>query len=809
MLNKLLLSTFLLLHPLETSPLPTVNPLQILSHSVLYLGAGTAFNSLSLLARLGWGISSLSPWEIPLGKECLLICDLCGSVALHAFAQAFSILPSCNRSWDLNQSFLSQIPATSKEEKRLLSFLEKRWLAKSTGFYSAMVKWVSPCFGIPIQVHPETTNSYARDPSNKFSETYIKRVESWKKLLPHPYHYPLILTRPFDVHDYLTSYLAITQEESNDTILEKLTAKIQIPKATVIIDLTAVLPSSIDNREEWLRLFAPYETLFSHMCKERGLNPIQLLCIQRIQEEGIGGIRLLPLLSLSEKEIEQQHQLLLERISKFGLSANRIELDRCGCDLNTSFGEYAQLQLPSRSKEEYLSYLHAFDQNWKSKNPQKTLMVAGTLHLLEGLLSSLSEEKWKSVSCSDTQSSLTQLAFWRIQQQLEALIQEQDTSSFYDIAFHIEQIQADVTVLLEIFSPFVHSDFPSIYSSLLTSLPLSLKPLTSYGIHSTGMTTLAGILKAIEVNTGSPPHILYGKNMYFENIRAAELFGHATAVEEATEKEWKEADLFVAQFNPALRRIDFKITEYHVENVAEDLSKALSARDSKPLTLALDCTFDFLHSARVDALLSSFQKEIESGLLNVICYHSGLKFDLFGLDNYCGSPFYMIHNQDPKWNSFDALLTDPVLQTDPLSLNWFCLAYRYAASQLELYRKQIFDNTRSLLHKVPTHLLGTTPLNYRIVPMQEDADVCFIDIKIFGSLHELRADLLGSFLIIKCMEKKHPTFQRPSVGFYHPNLSILFSENCSTIRLTLGLDPSQVDLFARCFETIDTFNPHD
>ncbi|HEY5236511.1 MAG TPA: hypothetical protein VIJ14_10060, partial [Rhabdochlamydiaceae bacterium] len=86
-------------------------------------------------------------------------------------------------------------------------------------------------------------------------------------------------------------------------------------------------------------------------------------------------------------------------------------------------------------------------------------------------------------------------------------------------------------------------------------------------------------------------------------------------------------------------------------------------------------------------------------------------------------------------------------------------------------------------------------------------DPAFIDIKIFGAFHEIRgAALVGGCLFMKCMEGGHPIFYRPSLGFYHPNFTMLFNKECTTIRLTLGLDPAQVDVLAKCFEMIDKLN---
>jgi len=233
--------------------------------------------------------------------------------------------------------------------------------------------------------------------------------------------------------------------------------------------------------------------------------------------------------------------------------------------------------------------------------------------------------------------------------------------------------------------------------------------------------------------------------------------------------------------------------------------QALTGRQ-EPLIVAIDCTLDFINSRRVAAFLQEFQHEIASGLLNVISFRSGLKFDLFGMDNYCGAPLYMIHNCDPKWDSFASLFTDPVLQADRLSLNWFCLAYKYSGSELESYRKQTFDNTRALLDRIPPRLFQND-VHYRVVPMLSDVDPAYIDIRVTGPQHQFKAaNLVGGTLFVECMRGGHPLFFRPSLGFYHPNYTMLFSKEISTIRLTLGIDPGQVDLLVDCFKKIDALN---
>ncbi len=798
---RILLSIILLSTSFSEPRENTRTGLHIISEKALYCSAAAALGTVSILSRLVGEVSLFSPLSSSIGNECLLLSELSGSAAHDIFAHMFKGSSSFSSadSWYANKMRLSQVPAYSSEEKKLLHFLEKRWLAKATGFFSSAVNWVYPCFGVFMQVHPESTSHYARNPWNKLSEIYEKRVEAWKAALPHPYHLTLLLTGPSGVQNYLPSYLDVPQGEKIQTTMRRLALKRRTAHSKIVVDLTHIFS---DNQEEWCQIWNDYQAQFSQACAEHGINPKKLLCIQRLQQEEIGGIRLLPLETSSPKRIERHYRSLLKWISHFGLTANRIELDRLPLSSPTSMQSYSETPLPS--KDAFVSYLTSFEQNWKSKHPQKTLMLQGTLQTFKGLFARLSEDNWQEIISSPTKSQVVGHTFVKIKEQLELLAANREVL-FFDTTSHLEELHAHLSALLEIFSPFISEDFPNIYRNALTNIPTNLKSLTSGAVHASGMTSVAGILKAMERTLGKAPRVLYGENTYFECIMLAQRFSNATSILEATEKDWEHVDLIFAQFNPALKRIDLPPTEYHVEQIAETLHKSLKARE-KPLTLAIDCTLDYIDSLRVGKVLEEFKEEIEAGRLNVVCYRSGIKFDLFGMDNYSGAPFYMIHNQDPQWSFFDALLTDPALQTDRLSLNWFCLAYQSAAPQLELYRKQIFDNTRALLNKVPSRLFNPNS-NYRIVFVEQDADVAFLDIKISGLFHQMKgAMLVGGNLYMKCMEAGHPIFYRPSLGFYHPNFTMLFSEENTTIRLTLGIDPAQVDVLTRCFEMIDTLN---
>jgi len=706
--------------------------LKKLSANALYYSTGKALQSAALIARVGWGISLFSPGSRWVRDECLLLSQLCHAAACHSFAQMGAPPPSPYASWTRNKSFLATLPVSSKKEGELLLFLERRWLAKAAGFYPIIVDWVCPCFGISLQVHPESESSYARDPWTTTSGTYQKRALAWREKLPHPLFYPLILTRRANLGDYLPSSLSIPQGETMETTAERVALKMEEGGGVVIVDLTDVLPLSGANSKEWMESWSAYQKPFLE-ATEAG----EILCIQRVSEKGIGGMRLLPFAGQSKEKIEENHQFLLERVAFLGLTANRIELDRLILPTNAPTRREDVISVDLQSKEAFISYLDTFQQKWQSTHPSKKLMVEGTLHVLGGLLASISEERWSEIEHSPLERSITQFSFLRIREQLELLMLQGEEESFFTTATHLEEIHSNLCALLELFPPFSLRDFSPLYQNLLTSTPDTLKPLITCALHAAGMTSMTGIFKGVEKLAKTKPLILFGENTYYECIKTSKWVGSSVSIDEATEEDWVEADLILAQFNPALKRINLLPKEYKVENIAHYLRQALRHPREKPLTLAIDCTFDFIDSPQVGALLQAFHREIESGILNVICYRSGLKFDLFGMDNYSGAPFYMIHNGASYWDAFDDLLSDQVLTTDPLSLNWFCLAYKYAAPELELYRKQIFDNTRSLLRQVPPRLFDKSS-PYHIVPVDQEANLSFIDIKVTGELHELR-----------------------------------------------------------------------
>jgi len=709
--------------------------------------------------------------------------DICEGSARCLFTSAFDDgkIISPYASWERNRDQLSKIPAHSDEAKKLLGFLKRRWLAKVAGFAPAEVRWICPNLGISVQANPVTTNCYARDPGSKRSAAYENRVLHWKKTLPQPLDFPLFLTRPFDLCDFLPSHVSYQGvEEAVEKAKEGLT----------VVDLTDEI---VGEREEWLALWEPLKSRFLQVCLERDVDPGGLLCIQRCMQEEIGGIRILPL----NGDEKKQEQFLLDWISHFGLSATQIEIDRWPSVAEEMSGMGGEI--PSLSVAEFASYLEDFH---CVPLPGLEILLQGTLQVLRGLVPSI--ESGRVRQCP-TRSKILGLSLFGIKEELEQLKGCQ--GPFFKTATHIEQIHAHLSSLLEICSPFSIGDFPSLYAAQLHAVPPELKQLASYAIHNSGMASVGGLLRAAEKSLGSPPRVLYGENTYFECVIATSLRSRSRSVQEATEEDWREADLIFLQFNPVWRRDAVRSEGYQSEEIALILRRCLERREGKPLTLALDSTLDAIDSSRAGKVFEEFQEEIQKGTLNIACYRSGLKFDVFGMDNYCGAPFFLIHNRDPKWDRFDALLSDPVLLADRLSVNWFCLAYAHAADQLELYRKQISSNTRALLDQIPDALYDPNG-NYRVIPVQAQVEPSFLDFHVYGPFHLIRAAaLVCGLLYLRTAEQSHPMFYRRSLGFYHLNFGLLFGKTCSTIRLTLGLDPVEVGLLGDCFRELCGLSP--
>jgi hypothetical protein len=187
-------------------------------------------------------------------------------------------------------------------------------------------------------------------------------------------------------------------------------------------------------------------------------------------------------------------------------------------------------------------------------------------------------------------------------------------------------------------------------------------------------------------------------------------------------------------------------------------------------------------------LLASFQNEIQSGRLNFVFFQSGPKFNTFGMDNYYGSPFYMVNNGQDHWAPFNQLKSNPNYQTDLLSLQWFSLAHKYAVAELDTYRRLIFDNTRAILNRVA--LFTPTNDSIYIAKVDPKMDACFIDIKTLGYFSLLRSYVSFAKFYYMMRKQEIIPYSRAAFGFFQPNYIIIDDSRSQskTIRINPGIN---------------------
>ncbi|MBS4168907.1 hypothetical protein [Parachlamydia sp. AcF125] len=440
-----------------------------------------------------------------------------------------------------------------------------------------------------------------------------------------------------------------------------------------------------------------------------------------------------------------------------------------------------------------------------AKHPHTLLLGKATMDLLTGLLSQIEGTHWEEVHQHATYSQIIQASLFKIRESLATA--ELHLDKFNQFAQQMELIHAELATLLEIFRPYQPSAFSDIFKEALRpTIPENLQEYVHVGLGKTAVNLCAGINEAVwHINPA--PHCVYSKGFYFEQ---AAFVGYENQFEKIREEDSSPpVDLYFGQFNPNIE-IASNFVGYERRDVAKDIRALLVSGKAAPqLTVAIDCTIDKYDSENVRDLLQQFEKEIEAGSLNFVFFRSGQKFDMLGMDNYFGAPFYAVNNGSEKWKPFNRLPTREVHQTDILSCQWFCLANQYATTVLSQYRKLIFDNTRQILNHIPEKLKPGNPLNpkqrLRINTASEDMDACFIDIKVLGLGHKARSiELLGRFYE-KMISKGIKLQTRATFGLYHPNaliISVNEVEDSSTIRLHPGLNPEENAVFIEYFESL-------
>lgn len=431
------------------------------------------------------------------------------------------------------------------------------------------------------------------------------------------------------------------------------------------------------------------------------------------------------------------------------------------------------------------------------------LMAGATSALIRGVCESITQEQWHSltpVMQEVLQYSLVQLkdAF------SEARLHCRADSAKFEQA--IELAHAELATILELTRPFGLGDFEPLHLANLGHIPPILKPMTRAGLGKTGVNMFAAVNAAILPYQPAPVRA-YGEGFYFEQAGFVGYDRNLDAILEDDSVE--QVDLFACQFNANID-IDPERTHYEPGPVVSDIRRILTEKpNTQHMTVTVDCTIDYLNSPQVQELLEEFEEEIESGKLNFVFFRSGQKFDMFGMDNYYGAPFYVVNNGGEPWEHFADAMKQEAFQTDPLSYQWFCAANRFAGPQLDEYRRLIFDNARNLLDRVPENLrpkpAGEKQPKIRVNSMSEQMESCYIDLKITGPFHKLRAKVLFAQFHAKCLKAKVKSLTRASIGFYHPSLVVIQInelKGSTTLRICPGINAKENDAIVDFLESL-------
>lgn len=440
-----------------------------------------------------------------------------------------------------------------------------------------------------------------------------------------------------------------------------------------------------------------------------------------------------------------------------------------------------------------------FDHSGEIQTTPEHARVLGqsTIQLVEGLLNQIDQQKWNELNANPDTRQIVQTSLFRIMQHLAEAENRMD--DFNTFAQAIELIHCEIATLLAMATPFKESDFHTIYKNQLDFIPPALSENVKVGITKSAMNVFAGINAAVKV-LAPDLNIAHEAGSYYEEVG---LIGSNRTTEEVlADPSIRRVDLYVGEFNHNIN-LDPAYSHYETGKVDQEIDKILAAKpETEHLTVAIDCTIDYIHSAKAEALLKKYSQQIQDGKLNLVFFRSGQKFDMLGMDNYYGATFYMVNNGGEQWKEFDALASHEAYKTDPLSIQWFCLVNQCAPQATDAYRKQIFENTRKTLERVPATLRPGGNPHIRISTVAVDMDACFLDIKITSpKISDRDVELLIHQTFAAYHAKIH---SRGSFGFYHPNVNIIPDDKGNvSIRVNPGLNPIEVEYLAEFLQELE------
>lgn len=423
--------------------------------------------------------------------------------------------------------------------------------------------------------------------------------------------------------------------------------------------------------------------------------------------------------------------------------------------------------------------------------PYVTTMGKATVQLLTGLFAEISDKEWDSLNGHPEYKQLIQTTLYKIEQQLGvAETQQQDFNAFMRA---IELVHCELATLLTIFSPFSEKDFSAIYQDRLTIIPESLRPFLQVGLTKSGMNTCAAISLAVNESVLDPVKIIQKKS-HFELVHF--MGGIKQGIENRIhDQSISKVDLFFTEFHHNISLFSDQ-GQYDTVDVIGNVEALMKEKHAtKHLTVAIDATIDHVNSSKMKDLFKHFEADILEGKLNFIIFRSGQKFDMLGMDNYYGAPFYLVNNGGSQWNAYHRMINNPLLNTDLLSLQWFCLANKYTPEGLDNYKAALFQNTKAILESMPAELVPNGSHPIKVCGVSPTADTCLIDIKCKGPKDEKKRREIEELFFQRLVAKNIRTHHRAGYGYFNVNINSytygLDTNYLSTIRINPGINLSE------------------
>lgn len=430
--------------------------------------------------------------------------------------------------------------------------------------------------------------------------------------------------------------------------------------------------------------------------------------------------------------------------------------------------------------------------------PYLKALALPTLQLLRGLMAEIDQNKWKSVNENPDGRQLVQTCLTRLLMHLADA--ENHADDFGALTQALELVHAEIAVLLKVFEPFQQADFSPLYQEQLPAVPEKLKGCVTSGLARTSMNALAGIRIALQKKFENPC-LVYQPDAHFEIALSMKEKG-SSLQETLEDSSIEKVHFYLGDFNHNIN-LDPDHNHYQESDIRKEIEQLLIAKPKTDnLTVIIDCTIDDSNSIKVKELLSYFADDILSGRLTFAFIESGQKFRMLGFDDFYGSPFYRVGGKKEQWKDFDHMMTDEAYQTDPLSLQWFCLLHKYAPRAVDAYRQLIFDNTRRILNQIPSLFKPGSHPEIKVCTVAEGMEPCFIDIKINGEYGDRKAYELIDGLFKLSAENNGKIYMRGGYGYHHPTVAtfpFLSQKKIPgrTVRINPGLSEYETNLIIR------------